>query len=221
MKRITLIINFLFCLCFVYSQNGIIYNFSFRIDNELVTQMKAQNKDFKILNLSTVEEMPKQLSDDILLVSESLLGEYLKDSLISMRPEEKLIMGALPEHLMYLPANRFKKAAKSYNNLKFFIDIYCYITATGGKKIILGNKSFSKVKPKITLKIRVFNKEKELIEKKEAIIKDFETLRSKTYDKTYGIAFLKKNTDEVTFSETINSNDVLRMYLQAIKKALK
>ena len=73
MKRITLIINFLFCLCFVYSQNGIIYNFSFRIDNELVTQMKAQNKGLKILNLSTVEEMPKQLSDDILLVSESLL----------------------------------------------------------------------------------------------------------------------------------------------------
>ena len=67
----------------------------------------------------------------------------------------------------------------------------------------------------------MFNKEKELIEKIEAIIKDFETLRSKTYDKTYGIAFLKKNTDEVTLSETINSNDVLRMYLQVIKEALK
>jgi hypothetical protein len=222
MKQLLLIITLVVIQFSGKAQSsGAIYNFAFRIDDELVTQMKAQNKEHQILNIATVEDMPKELSDTILLISESMLGDFLKAGLYSMRPEEKLIMGALPEHLMYLPANTFKKAVKTTDTLAYYIDIDCHIAASGGTKITLANESFSKVKPKLSLTIKVYDNAKTLIHTKEAVLKDFEKLRSHTFEETYGIKGLGKNTDEVTLSETINSDDVLRMYVLGLIEALK
>ncbi|MCC6701168.1 MAG: hypothetical protein IT221_06575 [Fluviicola sp.] len=220
MKKSLLIIGFLFQLLTANAQTGVIYNFAFRIDDELVTQMKAQNKEHQILNIATVEDMPKELSDTISLISEKMIGEFLNATISSMRPEEKMVMGALPEHLMYLPANTFKKAVKTMENQNFYIDIACHIAASGGTKITLANESFSKVKPKLSLTIKVFNQEKEMVNSLEVVLKDFEKLRSHTFEKTYGINGLGQNTDEVTISETINSNDVLRMYVMGLVDAL-
>jgi hypothetical protein len=183
--------------------------------------MQAQNRDHKILNLSNIEDMPKELSDTISLFSEKLLGDFLNATITSMRPEEKLIMGALPEHLMYLPANTFKKALNTNGSSSLFIDIKCHILASGGVKISLANESFSKVKPKLILSIAVYDKEKQLLHSKEITLNNFEKLRSHTFEKTYGINGLGQNTDLVTKSETINSNDVLRMYVMALSEALK
>lgn len=205
----------------VSAQSGVIYNFSFRIDDELTTKMKAQNKDHKILNLATIEDMPKELSDTILMITENMLGEMLNVELSSMTPEEKAVMAALPEHLMYLPANRFKKAVKENADANVFVNISCHIAASGGTKVSLGNKSFSKVKPKLTLTIKAVDKEKEEVASKKVVLKDFEKLRSKTFEKTYGVKGLGQNTDEVTESETLNSNDVLRMYMMGLTEAVK
>ena len=221
MKHSLLILLLTLSCSLVNAQTGVIYNFAFRIDDELITQMKVQNKDYKILNLSTIEDMPKELSDTLILISENMLGAFLDAKIVSMVPEEKFLMGALPQHLMYLPANFFKKAAKTFDSLNVFVDIECYISASGGVKITLANNSYSKIKPKLSLSIKIFNKEKELIETKDVVLKDFEKLRSKTFDETYGIKGLGQNTDEKTISETINSNDVLRMYVSALVVALQ
>lgn len=203
------------------SQSGVIYNFAFRIDDALVTQMKSQNKEYKILNLATVEDLPKELSDTILMVTEKMLGKHLNASLTSMRPEEKLLMGALPEHLLYLPGNTFKKAVQKNDNLNYYVIITCRIAASGGVKVTFANNSFSKVRPKLTLGIKILDKDKNLIEKKKVVLKDFEKLRSKTFEDTYGIRGLKMNTDVVTVSETINADDVLRMYVMALVEVFK
>ena len=50
-----------------------------------------------------------------------------------------------------------------------------------------------------------------------AQLKDFEKLRSHTYKTTYGIDGWFETTDEVTESETLNSSDILRMYLYALE----
>jgi hypothetical protein len=63
--------------------------------------------------------------------------------------------------------------------------------------------------------------EKNLLETKEAVLKDFENLRSRTFEDTYGIKGLNQNTDVVTVSETIDANDVLRMYVLGLIEALK
>ena len=221
MKNLLLLLLITLSFSIVNAQTGVIYNFSFRIDDELITQMKVQNKDYKILNLSTIEDMPKELSDTLVLISENMLGAFLDAKIVSMVPEEKILMGALPQHLMYLPANFFKKAAKTFDSLNIFIDIACYISASGGEKITFSNNSYSKIKPKLSLSIKIFNKEKELIKTIDVVLKDFEKLRSKTFDETYGIKGLAQNTDEKTISETINSNDVLRMFVSALVIALQ
>lgn len=203
------------------AQSGVIYNFSFRIDDELTTQMEVQNKDHKILNLSTIEEMPKELSDTLILISEQMIGELLTATMTSMRPDEdKLFSPALPEHLMHLPANSFRKATKTNDSLNIFVEIQCHIAATGGVKVSFGDKSFSKVKPKLTLRIKVLDKEKNEIDSRKVVLKDFEKLRSKSFEKTYGIQGLAINTDKVTKSETINSNDLLRMYVMGLVEAM-
>ena len=203
------------------AQSGVIYNFLFRIDDELTTQMEVQNKDHKILNLSTIEEMPKELSDTLILISEQMIGELLTATMTSMRPDgEKLFSPALPEHLMHLPANSFRKATKTNDSLNIFVEIQCHIAATGGVKVSFGDKSFSKVKPKLTLRIKVLDKEKNEIDSRKVVLKDFEKLRSKSFEKTYGIEGLAVNTDKVTKSETINSNDVLRMYVMGLVEAM-
>ena len=117
--------------------------------------------------------------------------------------------------------SEIKKAVKTFDSLNVFVDIECYISASGGVKITLANNSYSKIKPKLSLSIKIFNKEKELIETKDVVLKYFEKLRSKTFDETYGIKGLGQNTDEKTISETINSNDVLRMYVSALVVALQ
>ena len=221
MKKAILFSCLTFNLLFAYSQVGVIYNFEFKVDNELVTQMKVQNKDYKILNIATVEELPKELSDTIAIISEQLIGTYLNAEITSLMQEEKLVMGALPEHLLYLPANFFKKAIKIAPDKNLYIDISCYISANGGAQITLLPSRYSKVKPKLTLNIKVYDIDKNLLETKEAVLKDFENLRSRTFEDSYGIKGLKQNTDVVTISETLDANDVLRMYALGLIEALK
>jgi hypothetical protein len=50
---------------------------------------------------------------------------------------------------------------------------------------------------------------------------DFKDLRSTTYEETYGIRGLLQNTDVTTVSETLNSDDVLRMYVLGLIKSLE
>jgi cell division protein FtsB len=221
MKKLLLFLTLSLNILILNAQSGVIYNLAFKIDSELVTQMQAQNKNYKFLNVATIEDMPKELSDTIALLSEQAIGEYLKASLSSIMPKEKLIMGALPEHLMYLPANTFKKALRLAPDNDYYIDIFCHIAARGGVAVTIGSKRRSKLKPKLTLKIRVYDKDKTLVQTKEAVLKDFEALRSKSFDKTYGIRGLAQNTDRVTVSETIDAEDVLKMYLLGIEAALK
>jgi hypothetical protein len=212
---------FILIALFANAQTGIIYNFAFRIDDELVTQIKSQNKDKKILNLATVEDMPKELSDTLMLVSEKMLSEFLNATVSSIKPDDGLITGALPQHLMYLPANTYKKAEKEAGDNTYFIDINCHIAASGGAKITLANNKFSKVKPKLTLRLKVYEKGKREFVSKTIELLDFKDLRSHTFEETYGIRGLIQNTDVTTVSETLNSDDVLRMYMIALSEVVR
>lgn len=221
MNKLILIALFTIISIIGNAQTGVIYNFTFRIDDELTTQLKVQNKEHKLLNIATIEDMPKELSDTILMITENMLGESLESNLISMVPEEKFVMGALPEHLLYLPANRFKKAVNAHDSLNLFVNIDCHIAATGGVKVTLGNKSYSRVKPKLKLIIKTHDSSKTLLQKKEATLKDFGKLRSRTFEKSYGIGALSQQKNEVTESETLNANDILRMYVMGLEEAVK
>ena len=216
MKKLTLLLGLIISYFSVNAQTGLIYNIAFRIDPDLITQSKIQNQDHQILNIATVEEMPKSLSDTISVMSERVIGTSLNATISSLTPEEKLIMAAIPEHLMYLPSNTYKKARKSEEH-DYYVNINCYIQASGGVSITLANNTYSKVKPKVTLNITVYDKNKKKVQKDKIVLKDFEKLRSHTYETTYGVEGWFQTTDEVTESETLTSTDILRMYLYALE----
>ncbi len=204
----------------IKAQIGLIYNIAFKIDNELITQTKSQNKDYKILNLATTEDMPKEVSDTIIFISEKAMEQQLNATVTSIIPKEKLVMAALPEHLMYLPVGTLNKAIKS-GEKDFYINVQCHISASGGTRITFGKDSYSKVKPKLSLKVTAYNKSKSAVYEKEIVLKDFEKLRSHSFEKTYGLKGFGQNTDKVTVSETLTSNDILKMYLMAIEDLSK
>jgi hypothetical protein len=197
LKKLSLLFGFILALSSLNAQNGVIYNIAFRIDPELITQSKVQNQDHQILNISTVEEMPKSLSDTIITMSEKVIGEKLNANLTSIIPEEKLIMAAIPEHLMYLPSNSYKKARK-FGEYDYYISINCYVQASGGVSVTLANNTYSKVKPKVTLNITAYDKNKKKVKKEKIVLKDFDKLRSHTYETTYGIEGWFQTTDEIT-----------------------
>lgn len=216
MKKLFTLVVLLTAAMSLQAQTGTIYSFAFQIDDELITQTKVQNKEHKILNVATMEDMPRELSDTILLITEQYLDSLMKAKFTSMVPEEKLIMGALPEHLLYMPMNSFKGATKKESH-DFYVNITCHVAASGGTKITLGVDSYSKVKPKVTLNITVYDAEKTKIQEKSSELKDFEKLRSHTFETTYGVYGLGKTTDEVTKSETLTSDDILRMFVMALE----
>lgn len=216
MKKLFTLVVLLTAAMSLQAQTGTIYNFAFQIDDELITQTKVQNKEHKILNVATMEDMPRELSDTILLITEQYLDSLMKAKFTSMVPEDKLIMGALPEHLLYMPMNSFKGATKKESH-DFYVNITCHVAASGGTKITLGEDSYSKVKPKVTLNITVYNAEKNKVAEKSSELKDFEKLRSHTFETTYGVYGLGKTTDEVTKSGTLTSDDILRMFVMALE----
>jgi hypothetical protein len=216
MRKLYLLLSIILFSLSLNAQTGVIYNIAFRIDPELITQSKIQNQDHQILNISTVEEMPKSLSDTIASISEKVIGNSIGAALTSLMPEEKFIMAAIPEHLMYLPSNTYKKARKS-GEYDYYININCYIQASGGVSVTLAENTYSKVKPKVTLSFTVYDKDKKKVKKGKMVLKDFEKLRSHTYKSTYGIDGWFETTDEITESETLTSSDILRMYLYALE----
>jgi hypothetical protein len=218
MNKLLLSLFFTALFTFVFGQTGVIYNIAFRIDPELITQTKTQNKDHQILNMSTVEDMPEELSDTIAVISERIMAKELAATITCLMPEEKMIMPALPEHLMYLPCTTLNKAIKSGDN-DYYIMISVYVAASGGVAVTLANETFSKVKPKVTLSIKAYDKNKEKVHEKDVVLKDFEKLRSHSFENTYGIEGWFETTDEVTKSETLTSDDILKMYLMALEEA--
>lgn len=218
MKKLALLFGFILALSFINAQTGIIYDIKFRIDPELITESKIQNQDHQILNISTVEEMPKSLSDTIISMSEKIIGRGLKTTFTSLIPEEKFIMAAIPEHLMYMPSNSYKKARKA-GEYDYYIKIYCNIQAFGGVAVTLGENTYSKVKPKMTLNITGYDKNKKRIHRGRMVFTDFDKLRSRTYKTDLVVNGWFETTNEITESETLTSDDILRMYLWGLETA--
>ncbi len=216
MKKLLFFLNFTLAILTVKAQTGIIYDIKFRIDPELITESKIQNQDHQILNISTVEEMPKSLSDTIISMSEKIIGKGLKTTFTSLIPEEKLIMAAIPEHLMYMPSNTYKKARKE-GEYDYYVKIYCNIQAFGGVAVTLGENTYSKVKPKMTLNITGYDKNKKRIHRGRMVFKDFDKLRSRTYTSDFVVNGWFETTNEITESETLTSDDILRMYLWGLE----
>ena len=113
-----------------------------------------------------------------------------------------------------MPVNTFKNTIQSYNK-KYYISIVANFQA-GGYSIDFGRGKRSKIKPKLTLVVNVFDIDKNLIFKNKFVEKNFEKLRS--YSGSY--EGVRGNT-VVTASETLRDVDFFSMYKSTLDKLLK
>ncbi len=186
------------------------------VADELITEFSVQSKDYKFINIASLEEMPEDLSDSIIAVTEDKFAEHLKTKVVSLMPKKGVITGALPQHLEGMPAARFKKALKS-GDYDYYINLDCDITAEGTTYIDFGvSTKRSKVKPKIRLSAVIYDPEKNKVWSNKVVLDDFAKLRQVRKENVKG--WRDKHTYDVKESETLTAEDVFSMYFLAIIK---
>tara|TARA_B100001540_G_scaffold136417_1_gene121240 strand:+ start:1929 stop:2606 length:678 start_codon:yes stop_codon:yes gene_type:complete len=220
LKQFFILFIFLFSLKIKAQNNeGGIYMLQFKIDNDLIEEFKVEFPEKKFFtSFSEIVQFSDEVLDSIKFVSESFLSKKLNSDVkciykYTKRGKKITSVGVLGE-LDGMPVNTFKNTIQSYNK-KYYISIVANFQA-GGYSIDFGRGKRSKIKPKLTLVVNVFDIDKNLIFKNKFVEKNFEKLRS--YSGSY--EGVRGNT-VVTASETLRDVDFFSMYKSTLDKLLK
>ena len=207
---------FLTAMSTAAQQEAVVHQFLFHVDEELTTSYKVDDKSRNWFpGYSTSEAMPQSLIDSIKTRTEEALSKKLgipvkmcykestKDAFIQMSGGPGMIPG--------LPGFVFKKGKEVCPDKHRYVDIGANIYASGGASVDLGGRTKTKLKPKVTLDISVYDVNKEEVWGSKVALKDFDKLRSET--RYYG-------SKEVTKAETLTPYDIYAMYLMALEEAM-
>jgi hypothetical protein len=200
----------------VKAQSGSIYFFFFKVDQQLTDYFKVEDKARTWFSgWSESETMPERLIDSIKLKAEEMfsskLGMPVKCCYRKNKKGENISTVGMFGMLEGLPSNTFTVGKETCPASTRYIWIDVQLYSSGGTSITTVNK-ISKLKPKIQITAKVYDENKTEIWKEEAVIKDFEKLRSVT--KYYGSL-------EVTRSDVLNPYDIYAMYLMGMDKLLQ
>lgn len=220
MKKIIL----LACVCLfavsVFSQKkAVVYNINISIKPELRFGEEINTNDRNFLTgVKSREEFTDSLVDTLLVYTEN----YLKTELgmdvncvyrFSKKGKRIVTMG-VADDLEKLPAATFKKTV-SEQEADYYINITGELTA-GGMSYHIGDEKHSKLKPQITLKVTVFDADKEVFWKGKTKVKDLGKLKGKTKYKQNRLG----TNYEVTKRETLSPEDILWIYLTALEQMM-
>jgi len=182
-----------------------IYYLNIKLAEELITNYKVKNNSRNYLNgYSDLVFIPDDLIDSIKILTEKLCGpRFHVDAECIYKTSEKgnVITTSGFGSIEGLPINTFK-GAQAVTNMKYYIKIDVNIF-DGGQAIIIGDGKKSKMKPKVTAFIKVYDVDKNLVWKNRATLKKFGSLR--TNERTRG------NVTR-TYSETLSPYDIYMIY---------
>jgi hypothetical protein len=192
-----------------------IYNLYINISEELTTEFKATDNSRNFLNgYSESAIFPDNLLDSVRTITEVMLSEKL-DSKVSCtyktnKKGKKISTVGANNELEGMPTNTFKNAL-TQSKFEQYAKVSVSYT-TGGTSIDFGFSKRSKVKPKVSITIVVFDRDKNEVWKGKANIKDFGKLRQ--VSRTRGDVTVKK-------SETLTPEDIFMMYEMVLIEAVK
>ncbi|MCD4681388.1 MAG: hypothetical protein K8S00_13465 [Bacteroidales bacterium] len=195
-------------------RKGGIYILNITFSEELIEEYTAANNSRNIrkgYSISTI--LPDSLINSIKNLAEELCQERLKADVICIykrtkKGEQVSTVGW--GHVEGMPTNTFKGAlASAKMNYYIKIDI---MMQTGGKAIFFGKGKWSKIKPRVTAYIKIFDEEKNVVFTNKATLKDFSKLRS--IESTQGLV-------NKTYSETLGPVDIYKIYELTMMKLLK
>ena len=192
------------------AQNGVVYSFTFKIDEELTEYFRVENKSKKWLpGFGVSDAMPGQLLDSIKRKTEEAFTNKFNLPVklcYHKNKKDKEVGGVgVVGYLEGLPSNTFNSGKEDCPGNSHYIKLDVTISGNG-LSVVLGTKR-TKLKPQINIRAKVYDGNKNEVWDKVITIKDFEKLRSETV--YYG------NT-EITKAETLTSYDIYAMYLMGM-----
>lgn len=194
--------------------SGGIYQLNFSISEALRTIDKIENPNRNFGNsLSTVVSFSEALIDSIKTITEVQLSEKFDEDIVCIykysKKGKKLVSIGVNGVVEGMPSNTFSNAMKQIE-----LDHYVSISAIfdeGGMPVTINGLRKSKIKPKLTLNVKVLDANKDVVYKEKVIKKDYSNLRTK--ERRRGDLIL-------TISETISPEDFVRMYEIALEELL-
>ena len=199
----------------VIAQNGVVYSFTFKIDEELTEYFKVENKSKKWLSgYAESEVMPKEILDSIKRQAEEFFTAKLNLPVklcYHKNKKEKEVGGpGVMGYLEGLPSNTFNSGKEDCPGSSHYIKLDIIISA-GGTSVIIGTKK-TKLKPQITVWAKVVDENKKEIWDKKITIKNLENLRSET---------IYQGNTEITRSETLTPFDIYAIYIMGMEELIK
>ena len=190
-----------------------IYILNITLSEELIEEYIAVNhsQNFKGYSISTI--LPDTLINSIKTMSEDLCQKKLKADVeciykILKNGEQVSTVGF--GHVEGMPTNTYKGAlASAKMNYYIKIDVVMH---TGGEAIYFGNGKWSKIKPRVTGYIKIFDEEKNEVLSNKVTLKDLSKIRS--------IESTPKKSTE-TSSEIFGPVDIYMIYESTMNRLLK
>ena len=197
------------------TQDAGIYWLYVHMAPELTTEYAVEVTDRKVLSgYSESAIFPDALLDSVRVTAEALCAAKLGMKVdciykLNKKGERITTVGANNE-LERMPSNTFKGAVASAARHRYIrIDV---MMSTGGKAIVLGPDTYSKIKPIVTATIKVDDAAGNEVFKNKVTLKDLSDLRS--VERTRGNLV-------VTRSETLGPEDIFMIYEQALTQLLQ
>jgi hypothetical protein len=191
-----------------------IYYFNFTIDEALVSEVSVERKDRNFLSgWSTLEDIPEEMSEDIMKITEEALSEELKANVKCIYNKTKKgkqivtnSMGGTDKvRLEGMPMVTFKQSASQHSK-SLFIFVNAEVVKGGQGKMDWGfGKKFP---PELVLQVKAYNSKKKVMwENKVKIAYQGGELKEKKAEN-------KKK--KVRRAETLKADDIYRMYELAL-----
>lgn len=190
------------------AQSTVIHQFKFSVAEELRTSQKVEDKSRNVLNgfSTTVALSPEQV-DSIrtwaVRFASTELGEPVR--ICETRNMVYPYPGSFEAGLLGgLPLNTFKMALKFCEAATKFVEFNCEIT--GGGTTTVGE--WSSVKPRIHLRMQVFDQEKNSQKDIEVTLKDFPRLHGRVS---------QRGSVETKRSQALSAEELVAMFQEALE----
>lgn len=201
---------------FSFAQSGDagVFSLNVRIDEVLIDSRKVETKSDRsvLTGYSDRVEVSEELLDTVRSVTNQLISQklgvnsemlYLKDK--KGRKRATLGMSIFPG----MPFVNLGPARKAEDR-KYYVKIYMEISPQGKVTSNL-NKRSSKNRPKVDMRVNVYDSNGKNHYSNRVILRDFDVLRSKTK--------VGKRV-KITNSEVLSAEDIVEMYILALESAL-
>lgn len=196
------------------AQSGVVYSFTFKVDEQLTEYYKEENKSRKGLpGFGISYTMPAELLDLMKSnVEQSFTAKFNLPVKLCyhINKNGKEVTGGGPMgYLEGLPSNTFNGGKEDCPGNSHYIRLDVVISP-GGTVVIegCGNK---KLKPQVTISAKVIDENKKEIWDKKITIKNLGSLRSQT---------CYRGNTEVTRSETLTPYDIHAIYMIGMEELM-